>query len=370
MATSQLLNDANTDHQIAIVRYSQGRANTLLPYMRQIVDYIEVRLGREGGAITTKKALNQIKSDVNKKLNTIYSKWESEEFESIFRDIVRNELEFQSDSIDAVVTDYAPGNPTQKAVLSRAYATPLLIGAKGGSVDFSSYTTGWKGAEIKRVNDMIVSGFNTSQTTQQIARSINGLKSQRYADGILNISRANIFGMVKTTINHLSSEAKAEFAQENSDLIIGMRWISTLDSKTSDICRDRDQTVYLFKDYGQNYPRPPAHHNCRSTLTPELSDEYSFLKESRTRPAVTEVDGKATAEQVPGTQSYYTWLKNQPAPVQNDALGVTKAKIFRNAGLSTQEFKQAATNQFSQGLSIDQMAAKNKKIASYLQKQA
>jgi hypothetical protein len=100
-------------------------------------------------------------------------------------------------------------------------------------------------------------------------------------------------------------------------------------------------------------------------MAPELNPEYGFLKESRTRPAV--ADGKA--EQVPGTQSYYTWLKNQPKAVVDEALGETKSKIFRNAGLSPDEFKRAATNQFSQPLTIEQMARKNEKINSYLQKQ-
>jgi len=365
MATSQLLNDANIDHAIALNRYANGKAQTLLPYMREIVQYIEVRLGREGETIATQKALNKVKFDTSKKLNSIYSNWESDEFDPVLREVVKNELNFQDETIRATVDGYTPVLPPQKDALSAANNRPLLIGSKGGSISFGKHTTKWKPEEVARVSDLIESGFRNSLTTQEITRSIVGLKSQRYADGVLNVSRANIYSMVKTSVSHLSSSAKSEFSKQNSDLIIGERWISTLDVHTTPICADRDQTVYLFSEYGQNYPRPPAHYNCRSTMAPELNPEYSFLTESRTRPAV--ADGKA--EQVPGTQGYYTWLKNQPKAVVDDALGPEKSKIFRNAGLSPSEFKAAATNQFSQPLTIEQMSQKDKKISSYLQKQ-
>ena len=54
--------------------------------------------------------------------------------------------------------------------------------------------------------------------------------------------------------------------------------------------------------------------------------------------------------------------------MQDDALGKTKGKIFRNAGLTPEEFKQATVDQFYRELTLDEMAAKNKKIAAYLKK--
>ena len=83
MASSQLLNDAAIDRQIALVRYSNGRAQTVLPYMREIVDYLEGRLAKEGETIATQKALNALLADVKKKMNTIYTDWETADFNPI-----------------------------------------------------------------------------------------------------------------------------------------------------------------------------------------------------------------------------------------------------------------------------------------------
>ena len=77
-------------------------------------------------------------------------------------------------------------------------------------------------------------------------------------------------------------------------------------------------------------------------------------------------EGKA--EQVGGTRQYYDILKNQPAAVQDDALGKTKGKIFRNAGLTPEEFKKASVDQLYNELTLEEMAKKNKKIAEYLNK--
>ena len=129
-------------------------------------------------------------------MDAIYSDWESGEFLPVLDEVLQNELEFQEASVGAVVDDFEPVLPANKQVMSAAYRNPLLIGAKGGAVDFGAYTKNWKPTEIKRVADRISAGFYSGETVSEITRGIVGLKSQRYADGILNISRANIQGMV------------------------------------------------------------------------------------------------------------------------------------------------------------------------------
>lgn len=369
MPVSEILQDSEIEHQIDLVKYGNDRSRSLLVYLREIVDYIETRLAKEGESIQSKKRLNELLKDVNEKMNAIYSKWEKREFEPIIPAVAKQEIAFQASAVNSVVVGYESVKPALKQVESAAFNNPLLIGSKGGAVDFSKYTKNWKPNEIQRVASRISAGFYAGETTTQIARAVNGLKSRNYADGIMNMSRANIQGMVKTTISHMASAGKSEFAKQNKDLIIGEEWVSTLDSATSPTCRARDGKQYLFSEYGKSYPKPPAHINCRSTLSPILSPEYDFTREGRKRPAVTEVDGKAKAEQVSGSTTYYEWLKRQPAPVQDKALGVTQGKVFRNAGLSPEEFKKATVNSLGQPLSLKDMERNNKKIAEYLAKQ-
>jgi len=104
-------------------------------------------------------------------------------------------------------------------------------------------------------------------------------------------------------------------------------------------------------------------HNCRTTETPISSNAHNVstnnLRKATGANGVVNISAKTT---------YYEFLKRQPAWFQDDALGVTKGKIFRNAGLTIDQFKRASVTQNGLSLTIEQMANKNKKINSYLNK--
>ena len=138
--------------------------------------------------------------------------------------------------------------------------------------------------------------------------------------------------------------------KQNSDLVKGYKWVSTLDSKTSDQCQALDSREFKV---GAGV-LPPIHPNCRSTTTPLLSDKFDFLDKGATR-ASKGVEGGA---QVSTKQTYYSWLKSQPVAFQNDAIGVTKSKLLRNGGLSADEFAKLSLNKNFQPLTLSEMKAK------------
>ena len=364
MSRSLPFEDAAIERQTALIRYAEGQAKTINPVLLAIIDYLTTRIPKEGELITTKKDLDQLIKDVTARLDKEFTGWENGQFLPMFKDVIETELEFDQSATEAIVDDYTATVPPVKKVESAAFLNPLVINTGAEAVMFDKYIKDWKPYQINRVIGTIRGGFATGMTTQQIVRDICGTKSAKYRDGALNKTRADIQGMVHTTVQHLSATAKAEFAHENDDLIIGVRNIATIDVSTTAQCKARDQEVYLFSKYGKNYPKNPFHRRCRTTQVYEFSSEYDFLKEGRKRPAVFE--GKA--EQVGGTRQYYDILKNQPAAVIDDALGKTKGKIFRNAGLTAEEFKKASVDQLYNPLTIEEMAAKNKKIADYLKK--
>ncbi|MGL5392549.1 MAG: hypothetical protein ACRDA8_14455, partial [Shewanella sp.] len=121
-------------------------------------------------------------------------------------------------------------------------------------------------------------------------------------------------------------------------------------------CRARDGIVYKFSDKAS--PKPPAHYNCRSTITLKVSSEFDFLDEGATRASK---DG-----QVDANLTYYDWLKQQPASFQDEVLGIEKGKIFRNAGLSAEEFRKITVDDLGRPLTIDEMAARDKRVAKYM----
>ncbi|MBD4209942.1 hypothetical protein GUH47_29065, partial [Xanthomonas citri pv. citri] len=50
---------------------------------------------------------------------------------------------------------------------------------------------------------------------------------------------------------------------------------------------------------------------------------------------------------VPAKTTYQTWLKGQSVEFQNDVLGITRAKLFRDGGLQLDQFVNRAGDQIN-----------------------
>ena len=269
-----------------------------------------------------------------------------------------NEIDFQDASINTLV-DIEASKPNVTQVIAAARENPLQIGPNTGFVDYSRFINGFKPEEVRRITSAINGGFAQGQTTSQIVRNIVGTRSAGFNDGILNTTRREAQLLVRTAVNHISTQAKDEFNRQN-DIIIGYRIVATLDSRTSNICKGFDGEVILKSASLQ--PMPPFHPNCRTTTAPELDGRFDFLNEGGQRAA----RGDQGGEQAPAEQTYYSWLRQQDAAFQDEALGRERGLIFRNAGLTPEEFRTATRDQFGRPLTLEQMSAQNEQIMSYL----
>lgn len=78
--------------------------------------------------------------------------------------------------------------------------------------------------------------------------------------------------------------------------------VATLDSHTSDICRELDGKVFDMKDYEPGVTAPPFHVWCRSTTAPWFEDEFEFGER-----AARNTNGKTYY--IPGNIIYDDWYK-------------------------------------------------------------
>lgn len=244
------------------------------------------------------------------------------------RALAKYEVEFQAElmqSVSGVVADLGVVAPTAAtvytAVFSRPFAGRLL----------RQWASGLERATLVKVQEAVRIGVAEGETVDQIVRRVRGTRALRYRDGAMEISRRNAQAVVRTAINHTVTRAREELYQANADLVKGVQWVSTLDTRTTEICMARDGKVFPL-DSG---PRPPAHFGCRSTTVPVLKSWKELginLKESRpgTRASMN--------GQVAGTMTYGEWLRAQPRAVQEEALGREKARLFREGGLSVDRF--------------------------------
>jgi SPP1 gp7 family putative phage head morphogenesis protein len=199
-------------------------------------------------------------------------------------------------------------------------------------------------ATFNTVKKTISQGYANGLTTDQIISQLRGTRANNFSDGVLQQSRNSIERTTRTALNFTANVARDSVYQQNSDIVDSVRWVSTLDTRTSDICIALDGQVFPV-DSG---PRPPAHYNCRSATSPITKSWSELGFDATDLPDATRasMDG-----QVPATETYGTWLARQTDSVQDDVLGPTRAALFRDGGLSVDKFVDTA----GRSLTIDQL---------------
>jgi SPP1 gp7 family putative phage head morphogenesis protein len=191
-----------------------------------------------------------------------------------------------------------------------------------------------------RLASEIRRGVTEGQTTAQIVKRVSD-------SGLFETTRAQTFAVVRTAVQHTVSVARDEMFKANADLIKGLKYTATLDSGTSTLCRSRDSHVYDI----DKAPPLPAHMNCRSTYVAVLKSYREMGINIDDVPAGTRASMNG---QVPADVTYSQWLKDQPIHVQNDALGVTKATLFRKGDLPLDRF----INRNGHELTLDELRQK------------
>ncbi|WP_268894456.1 phage minor head protein [Variovorax boronicumulans] len=182
------------------------------------------------------------------------------------------------------------------------------------------------------------------KTNDQIIRDIRGTKAKGYEDGILNRGRIEVEAVVRTAVAHTAAMAREEFYKANAELIAALKWVSTLDLRTSSMCRIRDGKKYTtdHKPVGHSVPwlQGPGrlHWRCRSSSAPITRSWRELGIDLDELPAA---DRASMDGVVPAEMSYGDWLKKQPAARQDEVVGATRGKLMREGKLEFDQFYTA-----------------------------
>lgn len=335
-------------HQIWLQRTASGEVKDLAPFIREMRDEIkwQVLLFGDDGRSTAR--LNKLLRDLEEALTGLTGDWQTKLTEDL-KDLAAYEAEWNVKTLTANVNAEFV-TPTAEQVWAAAEFQPLSLSDK--PVDFTKLMDGWGETEVARLVTGVKMGFVQGQTTRQIVKNVVG------SGGLADISERNAATVIRTALSHVSNEARNETYRQNDDIIEKYEWVSTLDSRTSTICRARDGMTWGI---GKG-PLPPAHFGCRSTTAPVVSSEFDFLDKGAKRAA----KGADGGTQVSADTTYYEFLKQQPAWFIDQALGPVRGKIFRNSGISPEEFRVISVDGFGNPLTLKQMAELDKRVADYL----
>lgn len=335
-------------HQIWLQRTASGEVKDLAPFIKEMRDEIkrQVLLFGDDGRSTAR--LNKLLRDLEEALAGITGDWQTKLTEDL-KELAAYEAEWNVKTLAANVNAEFI-TPTAEQVWAAAEFQPLSLSDK--PVDFTKLMDGWGETEVARLVTGVKMGFVQGQTTRQIVSAVAG------PGGLADVSERNAATVIRTALSHVSNEARNETYRQNDDIIEKYEIIATLDSRTSTICRSLDGQEY---EIGKG-PMPPFHPNCRTTTAPVISSEFDFLDKGAKRAA----KGADGGTQVSADTTYYEFLKQQPAWFQDQALGPVRGKIFRNSGISPEEFRVISVDGFGNPLTLKQMAELDKRVADYL----
>ncbi len=138
--------------------------------------------------------------------------------------------------------------------------------------DYSLYLKGITEQELlNKAKQKIYSGIQNGLSVQNIMGSLESVFPSFHVGRLQNIARTEISkAMNQGRLESFESPALKGF-------ITAVEFSAILDSRTSDICEDRDGLILAIDDPRLKMNTPPLHYQCRSILVPV--DKYSMVEE-------------------------------------------------------------------------------------------
>jgi SPP1 gp7 family putative phage head morphogenesis protein len=320
MSANDYLLDAGIKHQIYVQRYAGGQVKDLIKYL----DDAQAEILRQ---LKTVKSLAESRT-LNRKLNRIVQLQQegltklSAELTAKTMDFAEYEADFAVRTMNtaAAAAVTLPASEQLRALVTQRPMQLAISGKAGSTVQnltldqAARQFAGDKASEIRRV---IQTGVVEGSTVQSLTRDIVS---------VTNRHKRQAETLVRTSVNHISSEARSAVNQANDDILKGEEWVAVLDGRTTIGCATLDGKILGFNEP----PFTPRHWGCRSVRVPVLDDRFQEGGLEGTRASV---DGPVSAK-----RTYSGWLKDQSPEFQDQMLGKERGKLFRSGKIKLDQF--------------------------------
>lgn len=148
----------------------------------------------------------------------------------------------------------------------------------------------------------------------------------RRSSGLVETYRGRFVAIARTEVQRVANDVAAASYAENADVLSGVQWLSTLDSRTCLVCAPKHNTVYplvLGQPVGLDR-RPPVHPRCRCFLAPVVR-EWGEIVAMNPKRAAELYDGRPALD-----TDFEAWLKRKPADTAREVLGEARYDLWRS----------------------------------------
>ena len=323
MNLSDRLADLYTIRQLLLQRLAAGEQINLNRQFDDIAAEIERTL-KSGKPLTDYQGrrLNQAITDLGTIINVKQPQ---------LGNLARLEAEFVQGAFGVVSIDSAlPSRATIEAIADSSLVQGATVGQWFGKLNEQMRFDMGRAVKV---------GVSLGETNQQIARRILGAGGDKGPEALPK-GRRDATAVTRTAVQTIANEARLATFEENEDIIKEVQWISTLDSRTTDICMARSGLLWTLPGYkpkGHSIPwngGPPAHWSCRSTVIPITKTFRELGVDQDEIPLSTRasMDG-----QVARDLTFAQFLEGKPPEFADEMLGKGRAQLWRDGKITLQD---------------------------------
>jgi hypothetical protein len=217
-------------------------------------------------------------------------------------------------------------------------------------------------------------GISRGETNEQLIARVRGkptggmttvtlpdgsvAKVREYAGGLLDVSYSAVEALVRNSTASVSNITLLETYRQNGDVVKGIEAITTLDSRTSDICMARTGSAWDLE--GKPFPEsstqepfpgpPPWHFRCRTVLGPVMKSWDELLEEAgqERRGLLGTVPTSRRAafdgQIANNVRTFDDWLKQRGDAFAKKKLGAARFELWKSGKMTTSQLIDPAGN--------------------------
>lgn len=244
-------------------------------------------------------------------------------------------------SLDQALQEFAENEADNELAILQGESGLNLIAPSKDELDAVVTDVAFQGRYLETWIDDLIQGDLSRTQAAIIAGMQRGDNAKTIAENLAFVAFATtanlLANLVRTIWNGVTNWVRLLIMQANGDVIERVQWHATLDEVTCPICAELDGQIFAVDEVDP----PPAHPSCRCFLVAVFASEARMARSKRHGKKFLRMRAAHRVRftgKIPQKQRYATWLRAQPVAVQAEALGPTRAKLFRLGKLSVSRF--------------------------------
>lgn len=320
MPVNQQVFDEILDNALLVFRYAAAERAATIKRLKALEKELVAKLNEEAVTTRQKRRVETFIKETASLIDKRYTQLQ-EEFEWVeLAKLVSNDLHYGIGVALGIDALYLPTNHYFESLESDI----ILFGAP--SADW------WRGQSQDlafKFAQQVRQGLSNAETNQQIISRIVGKNGEQ---GIMETARRNAASLVQTSVQTVANDARRNTFKANSDVIFGIKQVSTLDSHTSLTCIAYSGAEWDldFKPIGNKKLAynggVPRHWNCRSVEVPITK---SFKELGIKVPEIKRTTRASDKGQIEANISFNDFLKRKGKTYQDSMLGKGRAELWR-----------------------------------------